>query len=395
MSFKSWAWRGLRQLKQADYFGVNLNFQFNNHEKYRSVFGGFVFITYFLFAISYIMLNFQNFINRKTMNLVFNEGYQEMAPEINFNNYTVEFAVGLTTGDPSKFSILYKYFEISFNAVVMSRKNGTTIKTKTSIPLVTCQPKMFYDLVNTSFTALGINSYFCPNISNVSVQGIYTEDVFKYFEFITTLKKEYYSNTTDVKNLFLTDEIQANFFYIDTSFSVYNYSQPIQNFLNNKFVSLDFGYYKKINLDFMEMTWISDANILFQEGDSSYYVVLDNFQEYFSNLGVDRFEKKVRDYQIFSKIYIRSSTRTRLIKRVYTKVTEYLAQMSSILSSSLLILYVIVTYLNLFKAQQSIMKKIMKFKENMNIKKGESILYLKNKFMNTISGAGVGTQKYF
>lgn len=390
MSFKSWAWKGLRQIKQADYFGVNLNFKFNNHEKYRSVFGGFVFITYFLFAISYIMLNFQNFINRKTMNLVFNEGYQEKAPEINFSNYTVEFALGLTTRDPAKFSLLYKYFDISFNAVSIVKNNGTATTNKTLIPLVSCKQDMFYNLVNNSFSTLGINNFFCPNISKISVQGIYTESVFKYFEFITSLKKEFYPNTTDVKNLFMTDEIQANFFYIDTSFSAYNYSQPIQYFLNNKFVTLDFGFFKKVNLDFMEMTWISDANILFQEGDSSYYVVLDTFQEYFSNLGLDRFEKKVRDYQFFSKIYIRSSTRTRLIKRVYTKITEYLAEMSSILSSTLLILYVIVSYLNLFKAQQSIMKKIMKFKENINIKNGESISYLKNKFMNISTNGGLG-----
>ena len=56
--------------------------------------------------------------------------------------------------------------------------------------------------------------------------------------------------------------------------------------------------------------------------------------------------------------------------------------MSSILSSSLLILYGVVKYINLFKAQQSIMKKVLKYKDNINEKKHSSILYLKDKFMN-------------
>lgn len=393
MSFLSWAWKGIKQIKNADYFGVHINFRYANRPKYRSVFGGIVFITYFIFSISYILLNFQNFVNRTTMNLVFNEGYQEKAPEINFNKYTMAFALGLSTKNSLKVPLLSKYFDIAFTAVSVLKINGTSISNKTSIPLVPCQPEMFYNLLNNSFTTQGLNNFFCPNISELSVQGIYTESVFKYLDFATSIKKEYYANTTEIKNLFMTDEIQANFYYIDTSVSVYNYSQPIQYFLNNKFANLDFGYYKKINLDFMQMTWISDANILFQEGDSSNYVVLDTFYEYFSNLGLDRVEKKVRDYQTLCKFYIRSSTRNRLIKRVYIKITEYLAQMSSILSSSLLILYVLVSYLNLFKAQQSIMKKIMKFKENLNIKNGESIVYLKSKFGTTNSIRAQGKKK--
>ena len=135
-------------------------------------------------------------------------------------------------------------------------------------------------------------------------------------------------------------------------------------------------------MDFMNMTWTSDANMLFKEDNSKDYIILDSYIEYFSDLGSDRVANKVRDYNTFVKVYIRSSPKMRVIKRVYTKLTEYLAQMSSILSTFLLILYVIVTYLNLFKARQSIMKKIMKFKENMSHKKNDSILYLRDKFSN-------------
>ena len=68
-----------------------------------------------------------------------------------------------------------------------------------------------------------------------------------------------------------------------------------------------------------------------------------------------------------------------MIQRIYMKFTEYLAQMSSILSSLLLILYVIVTMINTFNAQQSIMKRIIKFRENIHYKKRDSLNYLREK----------------
>lgn len=381
-SIKS-AFKHVKLIKNMDYFGVNLNFKFNKQEKYKYVFGGLIFIIYFAISLSYSILIFDNFIKRKTMNLVFNEGYRESAPEINFANYSVEFALGLTTGDASKFKLLYKYLDIAFTSTTMVKVNGTIFKAKTQIPFVPCQAHMFFNLVNSSYEALGIDNYFCPDINNVNVRGLFTEDKFAYFEFATSVKKEFFNNTEEVRKLLIENEIKANFFYLDTSVSVDNFDNPIQRYLNNKFITLDFGFYKKLNLDFMHFKWISDSNILFQENQSFDYIVLDSFQEYFSDLGQNRFEKSVRDFQFLSKIYVRSSTRTRFVKRMYTKITEYLAQVSSILSSTLLILYVVVSYLNLFKAQQSIMKKIMKFKENINLKNRESILYLKSKFMQT------------
>ncbi len=53
MSFISWAWKGI---KNADYFGLHINFRYANRPKYRSVFGGIVFITYFLHIFDLIYL---------------------------------------------------------------------------------------------------------------------------------------------------------------------------------------------------------------------------------------------------------------------------------------------------------------------------------------------------
>ncbi len=77
------------------------------------------------------------------MYLVFNEGYQEKSPEINFSKYTMAFALGLSTRNSKKLPLLSKYFDIDFTAVSVLKINGTSTSNKTSIPLVSCQPEKF------------------------------------------------------------------------------------------------------------------------------------------------------------------------------------------------------------------------------------------------------------
>ncbi len=144
---KSSILNALKLFKKADYFGVQLNFQFKDKEKYKSIYGELVFISYFVFSIFFIMINFLNFINRTTMNLVFKEGLREAA-EINFNKFSVQYAIGLDSGNPEMMPTFYKYLEISLNAVTLKKVNGKTTKVKQSIALRNCEPEMFFGLIS-------------------------------------------------------------------------------------------------------------------------------------------------------------------------------------------------------------------------------------------------------
>ena len=64
------------------------------------------------------------------------------------------------------------------------------------------------------------------------------------------------------------------------------------------------------------------------------------------------------------------------------KLTEFAANMSSLLSTILLILYVIVTYMNTFFAEQSVMKKIFQFKGDQIKKSQHLIRELRSKFFS-------------
>jgi hypothetical protein len=377
--------------KNLDYFGVQLNFQYDNKQKFRSVFGGVTFFCFFVFAMTFTFLNFKNFSNRTMMNLVFNENYSEKAPEIRPLDYSMQYAVGLEVGNPSKLPLLYQYIDIHFISVTLQKINGTVIKSKKLLNMTKCTKELFFNINEAGFNSLGLQNYFCPDLTNFSIQGIWTEEIFKYFEFVTFLKPEIYTNNNltllnEARKLFIDYEIKSSLYYIDTSITVSDYSNPINKFFNSIFIVCDWRFFKKMNLDYMYLKFISDSDMLFRDEVTfnKDFVVLDSLMEYFGDINEDRFTKSTnprpRDFDTFSKLYIRSSPKSRLTKRVYMKLTEYLANMSSILSSLLLILFLIVARLNLFKAQQSIMQKVLRFKENLEVDSKDSIKYMRHKF---------------
>lgn len=371
----------LNLFRDLDYFGVNVNFNIKDKRKYQSIFGGVTFIVFAIISISYIFLNFQSFASRSVMNLVFNQQYLKSAPKLSLEDYKVGMAVGLDVdGDSNLLNLAYKYFDINFNLVNYTKVKGIFIKTKVAISLDKCEKGHFYNKANDSYDSMKLYNYFCPNTTNTTIEGIFTDEIFTYYEFVTTLKPAYYNNAAEIYTMFQNREIRASFVYLDTSIDVYIVNEPVSKQLNSYFISLDFSTYKRMNLNFMNLSFISDENILFRNEVPTFNIILDYKEEYFSIIGDNRFVDKPNNFGSLAKMFIRSSPRAQLNKRIYQKLTEYLANTSGILSQILLILFVLLSYINHFKARQSVMKKIMKFKENLQSEKSDSIKYMKDKF---------------
>lgn len=131
-----------------------------------------------------------------------------------------------------------------------------------------------------------------------------------------------------------------------------------------------------MNLDFLTQKFDSYENYLFNTHSSQYYIGFDTFERYSIYKGTNRFEEKPYDYNMYSKIYLRSALHRNIIQRKYMKLTEFAADMSSILSQILLFLFVSVSFINRFYSNQSVMKKIFQFKDGKN----KNHFQIKNEF---------------
>lgn len=374
-------WKKLKKgLRNFDAFGVYLNFQYKNNKQYQSAVGGFVYLFFIALALIYLLINFRDFVSRSNFTLVYNEGVNFVAPNISFTKMKIGVAVGLRTDDWNFTKSLYKYFDIGFGGVILKKENGVVKKSRVKMNLLPCTYDNFYNNSNDLFDQLDLSNYFCPTIDDFEVQGIYTEDLFKYMEFYVQINPNYYNATDMFKKLFEANEIKAEVYYLDSSIFAYDYQKPIRQFLNSQFNYLDFRLYKKTNLDFSEWIFASDDNLIIPNDEEERVFSLGGVSDFFTDIGEDRLIKKTRDFNALTKMYIRSTTSFTQLRRVYMKVPQYLADMSGLLSFIMIILFFVMNSINTFKAEQSIINKIFKFKEDLSNKNIEKINYLKEKF---------------
>ena len=129
-----------------------------------------------------------------------------------------------------------------------------------------------------------------------------------------------------------------------------------------------------MNINFKLQSFQSSENYLFDKSTRKYHVSFSSTEMYENDKGYDRFITKPDDYDIFGKIYLKAALERTIIQRKYMKITEFAANMSSILSAILLILFAGVRYLNMFFAEQSIIKRIFQFKDFYKNMKNEIVL---------------------
>ena len=141
-------------------------------------------------------------------------------------------------------------FAIDVNHVTMLKKEGVTSKEKMKINLRHCHYADFFNEFNDTFDSLGLDTFWCPNEQNYTVEGIYSDDTFKYFEISIMSGMNTLENYEDIQNTLLNYECDFNMYFVDVAVDLYDYRNPIKRFMNTKFVALKAEEYVKMNLDF-------------------------------------------------------------------------------------------------------------------------------------------------
>ena len=370
-----------RFLQSFDYFGVQFNFHYKSKEKYRSATGGIIMIGFVVLAITYVMINVFAFVRRKNFSIIYYTTRLSQTDEINFRNYSSNYAFGIQCGDDEIQKRVYKMFSVDINHVTMIKKEGVTTKEKMKINLRHCLYSDFFNEFNETFDSLGLETFWCPNEQNYTVQGIYSDDAFKYYEISIASGADSSDNYDDIQNTLINNECDFNMYFVDVAVDLYDYKRPIKRFMNTNFVALKADEYVKMNLDFNLQKFDSYENYLFDTHETKYYIGYAYFEQYSIFKGIERYKQQPNEYDRFAKIYLRSALQRNIISRKYMKLTEFAADMSSILSQILLFLFVSVSIINRFYASQSVMKKIFQFKNTKN-KQGDAFMDGIKKYRN-------------
>ena len=351
-------------LRRIDIFGVPFNFRYKTKDKYSTPCGGFLFLLFVILALTFGIYYLIPFINRKNLSIIY---YTMNIPEtevIKLKDSQAAFAIGLdcenkTAQDP------YEIFNLEIKYVLYTKDmDGKYDKKKTPLATHLCTYNDFYNNYDTSFDYLGMKNYLCLDNNDHKIEGIYSNQLFSYYEFSLTSK----GHTSYAEKYLKVNDCKLQMFYTDITIDLNNYKEPIKPFLNSFFVQLNPTLYIKRNVFFMNQYLYDDDELITvfddEQKPKQTKTLFSRYEEYSLYLGLDRENNKplisVEDY---AKMYLRADTKKTEIKRTYQKLTEFYADASSLLIALYDFISVTLSIISNFYAEQAVIRKLFLFKE--------------------------------
>ena len=358
-------------LKRIDLSGLPFTFTYKSKDKYSTSLGGLILIFYGVVVIYFVVYYLIQFINKENFKTIYYTANIAKTDIIKLKDSKVTFSLGLDCQDKGRFKAedLLK-IEAKFINYTKT-KEGKYNKDSKVISSHFCTHDDFLNTHNDSFDRLTLHKFQCLDDYSFDLVGIYSDQVFTYYEL--TVKSKYGNdNNTNLDNieeyLFIND-CKLQIVYTEKTVDLNNYEEPIKSYLNEIFIQLNPTLYIKRNMFFMNQYLVNDDNLfgLFYDLDNSTITTLHSrYEEYSLYLGLNRSKTHPPDYVNYAKLYMRADTKKTDIRRTYQNLLEFYANISSLLLGIFRVLIFILNFFNNFYAELSFSKKIFIFKEYEN-----------------------------
>ena len=354
-------------LRKIDIFGVPFNFKYKTKDKYSTPFGGFILLLFSILALTFGIYYLIPFLNRKNLSIIYYTMNIPKTERIRLKDSKAAFAIGydceertgIKASDIFNLEILYVLY--------IKDMQGDYDKNKTTLSFHKCTYEDFYNNYNTSFQYLGLKDYICLDNYDHNIEGIYSDQIFSYYEFSLTAK----NNNSDIIEKYLKEnDCKLEMYYTDITIDLYNYKEPIKPFLNSYFIQLNPTLFIKRNMFYMNQYLYDDDSFIAvfdeEQKPKQMKTLFSRYDEYSLYIGLDRERNKPLNKDYYAKIYMRADTKKTDIRRTYQKLTEFFADASSLLIAIYDFLIIIISYINNFYAEQAIIKKLFIFKRTAN-----------------------------
>ncbi len=350
-------------IKYFDFFGVSFNLKYKHYEFFKSFFGGLLFILFLIGIIIYSLISLISFCRRDKMTINYYDSQIAETDIISFDNYSygIGFFGYCDTDEETK--IFNDLFSYEFHYVSIEKKNGEKqIKKKYQINTHLCQYSDFYYYSNFTMDLIGVTgTYFCPDSLNDTIQGVFTDDNFDYFEITLLANYAEADNYTIYYNLLASNDCKLHFFFPVSAINMNNHTHPFEHNLFDIALQLNPTLYTKRDIFFRVQKFQTFQHYFLDISHTKYYLDYASYNDYYLYKSTKRFSEKFTDYEKFARIYLRADTKRTNISREYEKVSYLIANISSLFSTIFLFLSFFISYINKFYAYNSVIRKIFKF----------------------------------
>ena len=256
-------------LTMIDIFGINFTFRYKNKERYQTTIGGLIVLLYCIAVVVMVIYYFIPFINRKNYTVVYYTMNLAKTEEVSLFSGGSNFAVGFqcennkaekaSINDLLNLELKYIYY--------IKEMNGSYHKDPKVLETHKCTYADFDESFRSQFDYLNLGHQICVGNKEYSIQGIYADKIFSYFE-ITVIAKDKSENTTkEIERFLFENDCKLRFIYTDVIIGLANYEDPLDQYLNEIFVQLNPTLFIKRNIYFMNQQYTNDDYLMFVFGD--------------------------------------------------------------------------------------------------------------------------------
>ena len=356
-------------LRKIDVFGVTFNFKYKSKDKYSTSIGGLFVFLFSILACYMGIYYFIPFYQRKNFTILYYTMNLNYTETIKLKEANAAFAIGLNCDEKEGLNITESdVFNLEIRHIIYTKDmEGKIHKNKNLLPNHPCSYADFYYKYNDSVDYLGLKNYQCLDDYSHLIRGIYSDQIFSYYEF-TVLAKDLKNETFNkIDEYLLNTDCKLQIYYTDITINLDNYKQPISTYLNSFFIQLDPTLFIKRNMYYMNQ-YLSDDDLLFgvfgeETAQPIIEILYSRYEEYSLYLGLNRSSTRYPNYENYAKVYLRADTKKTEIRRTYQKIVEFFAAASPLLVALYELLIIIFNFIDNFYAEYSLGKKIFFFKE--------------------------------
>ena len=353
-------------LRTIDIFGIPLTFRYKKNDKYSTSLGGLTIIIFIILAIAFGVYYFIPFVKRQNLSIIYYTMNIPKTEQIKFKDSKAAFAIGFDCQKNGRLKVedVFKLDAVFVNYV--KEMDGTYHKDKYPQTTHNCVYEDFYNNYNSSFDYLNLKNYQCLDNNKHIIEGIYADKIFSYYEFSVAAINDSDETFNNIDEYLFENDCKLQLVFTDITIDLSNYKEPIKPFLNSFFIQLNPTLFIKRNVFYMNQYLYDDDSLIAvfnsEEKPEQTKTLFSRYEEYSLYIGLDREITRPADYKNYAKIYMRSDLKKTEIRRTYQKITEFYADASSILVGIYEFLIIIISIINNFYAENSIVKKLFIFK---------------------------------
>ena len=355
-------------IKAFDIYGITYSFKYKNKERYQTILGGLIALLFLILVFIVVIYYFIPFSKRKNFTIVYYTMNLASTEEVNIFQSQSNIAIGLICegNQIGKFGS-YDLLDLYANYILyVKSSNGTYHKIKEKRSLHICNYDDFYNKNNDQFDYLGMSRLMCLEKKQDIIQGIYSDQIFSYYEFTVAAKND--SVLKDLDKFLWENDCKLDIYFTDIIIDIDNYKNPMTPYLNNIFIQLNPTVFIKRAMYFMNQYFTNDDYLLFVFGDddenAEKKALYSRYEEYYLYMGFNRNETRPNNnYMNYVRMYIRADLRKTIIKRKYQKFMEFFADATSILVALYDILFFILNFFDYFYAYHHLSQNIFFFKD--------------------------------